>query len=152
MVPPALERPLLACASLAAAFLLGAAFMQALLAARLGRVRGFSLAPDTRPAVCTVVLEGIRDGRVVGTLAGSGRVFVGAVQGLPGRDGGFAVDAKEFLTHRVTVTVPPGSAFVASRRGSRYYPLAGAAGQGIAPQNRVYFATRAQAEAAGYRP
>ena len=134
------------------AFLCGAASMQALLSVRLARTRGFSLQPDVRPKVCTVTIEGIRDASVEGTLTGSGRVFIGEVQALPRGDGSFSVPAGPFLTRHVTVTVPPGSQFVASKRGSKYYPLRSVSGEKIAPQNRVYFQSHAQAQAAGFHP
>lgn len=132
-------------------FLCGMAVAQMLLALRLSKARAFVLAPDVRPQVCTVTVDGIVDGAVRGTLTGSGRVFIGAVQALPGRDGAFAVDGKAFLTQRITVTVPPGTRFVASKKGSKYYALTSAQGQKIAPANRVYFATEAEAEMKGYR-
>jgi hypothetical protein len=40
--------------------------------------------------------------------------------------------------------------YFASKRGHKYYPAGCAAGKTIKMENRVYFDTRAQAEAAGY--
>ncbi len=40
--------------------------------------------------------------------------------------------------------------FFASSRGSRYYPIGCSAGKTIKMENRVYFATREEAEQAGY--
>lgn len=134
------------------AFLCGAASMQVLLSVRLARTRGFSLQPDLRPKVCTVTLEGIRDAFIEGTLTGSGRVFIGDTQALPRDDGSFSVPAGPFLTRRVTVTVPQGAQFVASKRGSKYYPLRSMSAEKIAPQNRVYFQSHAQAREAGFHP
>lgn len=40
--------------------------------------------------------------------------------------------------------------FFASSRGSKYYTLSCAAGKTIKPENRIYFTTGEEAEAAGY--
>lgn len=40
--------------------------------------------------------------------------------------------------------------FFASNRGHKYYPLGCSAGKTIKQENRIYFATREEAEAAGY--
>ncbi|KKT20091.1 MAG: hypothetical protein UW02_C0001G0004 [Candidatus Nomurabacteria bacterium GW2011_GWB1_43_7] len=40
--------------------------------------------------------------------------------------------------------------FFASNRGNKYYPAACSAGKNIKQENRVYFATREEAEKAGY--
>ncbi len=47
-----------------------------------------------------------------------------------------------------TKTAPKG--FFASSRGSKYYPLGCSAGKTIKQENRVFFATNTEAEAAGY--
>lgn len=46
--------------------------------------------------------------------------------------------------------VPSAGAFVASRSGTKYYPPSCAAAKRIKETNRVWFATAAEAEAAGY--
>src|SRR3989344_3190958 len=48
------------------------------------------------------------------------------------------------------VTKPSVNAFFASNRGSKYYSLGCTGGKTIKQENRVYFNTSAQAEAAGY--
>lgn len=40
--------------------------------------------------------------------------------------------------------------FFASTRGSKYYPIACPAGKTLKQENRIYFSTREEAEAAGY--
>lgn len=40
--------------------------------------------------------------------------------------------------------------FIASTKGSKYYPLGCAGGQNIKQENKIYFATREEAEGAGY--
>ncbi len=147
---PAQQQRLLLAVSLIAMFLCGMAAMQLLQSWRLGAVQGFVLEQDTRPKVCTVTVDGILDGNVTGTLTGSGRVFIGDTQALPTTDGSFAVPAGSFLTRRISITIPAGAQFVASKKGSKAYPLRSSQAQKIAPQNRVYFPSREQAEAAGY--
>lgn len=43
-----------------------------------------------------------------------------------------------------------GKNFFASNRGTKYYPLGCSAGNSIKQENRVYFATGAEAEQSGY--
>ncbi len=45
---------------------------------------------------------------------------------------------------------PSGKNFFASSRGSKYYSLGCSAGKTIKQANRIYFATSAEAESAGY--
>ena len=42
--------------------------------------------------------------------------------------------------------------FFASNRGNKYYPIGCSAGKNIKQENRVYFATKEEAERAGYEP
>ncbi len=43
-----------------------------------------------------------------------------------------------------------GKSFFASSRGTKYYPAGCSAGKSLKLENRIYFATREDAEAAGY--
>jgi hypothetical protein len=54
------------------------------------------------------------------------------------------------LKNVVTVTVPAGMKYVASKNGKYYYPVESVAGEKIVPANRVYFASEGDAEAAGF--
>jgi hypothetical protein len=49
-----------------------------------------------------------------------------------------------------TVSVSTGKNFFASSRGSKYYSLGCSGGKTIKQENRVYFATGEEAQAAGY--
>src|SRR3989338_3853881 len=51
---------------------------------------------------------------------------------------------------KTTKTQIAGKNFVASNRGSKYYPVGCEAGKALKQENRIYFATREAAEAAGY--
>ncbi len=47
-------------------------------------------------------------------------------------------------------TNPEGKSFFASNRGTKYYPIDCSSGQTIKKENRIYFATKEEAERAGY--
>lgn len=123
-----------------------------------GLVASFA-ARDARPvavragsgaAAAAVTLEGFRDGLLRGRAAGPVRLFAGESPVALEHDGSFSLDHPGFHVNDVTVHVPPGMAFVASKKGKKYYSVASAAGERIAPANRVYFRDAASAEAAGF--
>jgi len=55
-------------------------------------------------------------------------------------------------TFGTTTTKPVSQGFVASKRGSKYYPPGCSAGKSLKQENRIFFATREEAEKAGYTP
>lgn len=108
---------------------------------------------DTRPLVPTIVLQGVRNGVLHGHIVGSGgRLFIGDAHVVPTATGAFRAPAFPALINQVVVRVPQGMQFVASARGTKYYPVLSKSGERIAPDNRVYFGTEKEAEVAGYRP
>lgn len=116
-------------------------------------------ARDARPAMvqagsgslaAAVTLEGFRDGLLRGHAAGPVRLFVGQSPVAIEPDGSFSLDHPGFHVHEVTVHVPAGMAFVASKNGKKYHSVTSAAGERIVPANRVYFKDAASAEAAGF--
>ena len=113
--------------------------------------RSLSLVSDTRPPVCTVVLEGVRDGRISGYVRGDVRLFIGDNLALPNSSGAFLVAAGVLKTDVRTIDMPSGARFVASKKGKRFYPVGSAQGQGLAPANRMYFSSEDEARAAGFR-
>lgn len=110
------------------------------------------LVPDTRPQVPVVQIDGIRDGKVVGRFSSGARLFINGAIVLPTQSGTFAVPGGKLLTNEITVIVPAGMKFVASKSGKKYYRVDSAGGERIAPQNRVYFPSDEAATAAGYKP
>lgn len=100
--------------------------------------------------VPVVVLNGIRDNKVTGEMQGDVRLIIGNTVAVPDGSGSFAVQEDDFLVNRITVNVPPGARFVASKRGKKYYPIGSASAEALTPQNRIYFETAEQAEQAGY--
>jgi hypothetical protein len=117
----------------------------------LERATQVRLVPDERVGTAVVEIDGVRDGLLQGRIQGDVRVFLGEEQILQRSDGLFAIDPGPLLLEEVTVPVPLGAVFVASRRGQKYYALEDPAAASIVPENRIYFQTAAEAEAAGYR-
>lgn len=111
----------------------------------------FVIREDTRPAFPTVIIKGVYDGHLVGTVLGDVRFFVGddLVQTQSGA--GFRVSAGVLKTDVRTIVAPSWASFVASKRGTKYYPVHSSQAQGLSPENRVYFRTVEEAEKAGYR-
>ena len=55
-------------------------------------------------------------------------------------------------TQTAISAVSNGKSFFASNRGTKYYTISCSAGKTIKQENRVWFATREEAEQAGYTP
>ncbi len=100
--------------------------------------------------VVAVTFDGFRDGLLRGRSAGPVRLFAGEEPVEVAEDGSFAFDHPGFHIEEVTVPVPAGMKFVASRKGKKYYSVTSAAGSRIAPGNRVYFPDDAAARGAGF--
>ena len=109
-----------------------------------------SFLTDTRTGAPTVVFEGIVDGLLRGAVRGDVRVFIDTDHIETDANGFFAVDPGALRTNVITIHVPDDAEFVASVRGTRYYPVFSSAGEKIVPRNRVYFANEDEAEAAGF--
>ncbi len=103
-------------------------------------------------AVAAVSVEAFRDGALRGTAVGPVRLFFRDEAVAVGPDGTFAAVVPAFRVEEVSVVVPEGMLFVASKKGKKYHPVDSAAGERIVPENRVYFRDSASAEAAGFTP
>ncbi|MBI3331875.1 hypothetical protein HYZ99_02845 [Candidatus Peregrinibacteria bacterium] len=101
-------------------------------------------------AVPVVRFDRIINGELLGSIRGEARVFLGE-ELLGVGSGSFRVSAKQLLENIVTVSVPPGMQFVASKRGTYYYPVSSSEGNAIVPENRIYFSDASAAEARGYK-
>lgn len=97
----------------------------------------------------TVYLKGIKDAQVYGAIHGDVRVILGS-EVIQSASGAFVWPAGPLLTHQVTVSVPAGMNFVASRNGKKYYPITAAKVRSLVPKNRMYFQSALEAEAAGF--
>ena len=104
--------------------------------------------PDERAFVSTVVLHSWNDGKLSGVLRGSGRLLVGTRIVVPDGSGAFTVALS--LPRQAPSAGLSSPGFVASKRGKRYYPAGSPAAGKLSPKNLLFFATRAEAEAAGF--
>lgn len=111
----------------------------------------FWLETDTRPRVPVVQVEGREGEMIIGHIRGNVRVFWGDDMILPDGSGAFRI-ADDALREEVTVLIPDGMKFVASRKGKKYYTVASPMGERIKPENRIYFPTADDAEASGFLP
>lgn len=109
------------------------------------------LQPDNRPSIPVITIEGMRDGKVEGTITGEARLFLGSDHVIPDASGAFIAPADLFIKNEVTVLIPEEMQFVASLRGKYYYPVSSSAGEQLSPKYRVYFKTIEDAENAGYK-
>lgn len=110
------------------------------------------LREDVHEPVPVIHMREINDGAIVGTIDQRARLVLGEDIVVPKEDGSFRIDAKKFLVNVVDVKIPHGVLFVASSRGKNYYPVDSSAGKKLAPRNRIYFRSAAEAEAMGYKP
>ncbi len=124
-----------------------------------GRYQGAAILQDQHPLqiiddvnvhVPVITLDGVTDGVLRGSMNGDARLFIQDDMVVPDAEGVFTVPADAFFVNYVRVKVPEGMHFVASTRGSKYYSVTSSQGEGIVPENRVYFATEEEAVAAGY--
>lgn len=101
--------------------------------------------------VPVVHIEGIRDSALIGTVQGEVRLVAGDEIVLLNGSGGFAITDRDLLTNIIMIKPPEGMNFVASKRGTKYYPLDSAGAGSISPANRIFFRTAGEAEKAGYK-
>lgn len=112
-----------------------------------------TLVPDATNPVAVVQVLGIQNGELFGSIKGDVRFFLADTQVVTHGSGDtFRMSADVFLENNVTIVVPDGMYFVASRNGKKYYAVDSSGGERIVPKNRVYFPTAAAAEAAGFLP
>lgn len=108
------------------------------------------LRTDYRPGIPVVRIDGITEGRLTGIVRGDVRVFLGENMIIANSSGAFRVPAPGLVKNITTGRVPAGMKFAASKRGTKYYPVASRSAQNLSPENRVYFRSAADAEEAGY--
>jgi hypothetical protein len=98
-----------------------------------------------------VHVEEIHEGMIIGAVGTGARLIIGNEPVIPKPDRSFSIPASDFLVNIISVPVPRGVAFVASKRGKNYYPVDSSAGKRLVPDNRLYFRTAEEAEAMGYQ-
>lgn len=107
-----------------------------------------TIVDDSRPRVPVMRIDGREQDTIVGSVEGDVRILLDAT-GIPVQDGRFRIPLSSVKTIQ-TVIIPPGMQFVASKNGTKYYPVTAKEAEKLVPQNRVYFRNREEAEAAGY--
>lgn len=98
----------------------------------------------------SVTIDGWRNGALVGTIRNNAVLIVGDRVAVTDGSGAFAVRSLSVPQDASVQAPPTGSAFVASKRGKKYYPVGSAGADGLSPANKIYFPNAAAAEAAGY--
>ncbi|MBI3619092.1 hypothetical protein HY213_03625 [Candidatus Peregrinibacteria bacterium] len=125
-------------------------FIGSILTVRLRLPReSLTLSSAASTPTIPVITIGRLGNEIKGQTTGDVRIFAGSKEIIPDASGAFRITLPTWTTD-VTVTVPTGMRFVASKNGKRFYPVLSAAGSAIAPANRVYFATKEEARAAGF--
>ena len=109
------------------------------------------LQEDIHQYVPVVRVQEINRGNIIGSIDAGTRLVMADSVIIPESDGSFSVPARPFLVNIIDVKIPEGMHFVASKRGKKYYAVTSSAGQKLNPENRRYFRTEGEAEAAGYR-
>lgn len=107
--------------------------------------------PDTRADQAVVRIDGIYNGQLTGQTHGDVQFFLRDTVVPLDASGAFHIPAGTTFIDTITIVIPDGMHFVASKQGTRYYPIPSANGDRILPQNRIYFKTEAEAKAAGYK-
>lgn len=97
-----------------------------------------------------VALDGIRNGALIGSVSSGVRLIARGKHIVPSPDGSFAIRDTTLLTNHIVIDIPDGMRFVASKRGTKFYPVASASAQNIVPANRVYFPDEESAWKAGF--
>ncbi len=111
----------------------------------------FEIVDDESAGVPVVHILGIEDSALLGVTTGNVRIFAGDEQIAIDGSGSFAITDRDVLSNRLIMHAPEGMQFVASKRGSKYYPVGSSQSFTIVPENRIYFPNAASAEAAGYK-
>ncbi len=106
-----------------------------------------TIQPDLEPIVN---IDGIRNGYVEGTINGGARLFFDGKQILTDEEGIFHTESNPLLTNIITVEIPKGMRYVASKKGKKYYSVTESQANRLSPKNRIYFLTADDAEEAGY--
>ena len=109
------------------------------------------LIPDERSTVPVVKIDGIRNGNLEGKMSSGVRLFLGDHLIQQNSSGTFSTSFNKFMVNHISVIVPEGMIFIASKRGKNYYRVNSSAGERISPSNRVYFKTEEEARNAGFK-
>ena len=118
------------------------------------RFPDIQMVADINPGVATLKLNGIKEGKLTGEIAGREIRMVIAPQDIRTFAVGttFEVPIKSGISSpTATPSIPTDAQFVASKRGKLYYSVFDSRALELSPENRVYFRTAEEAEKSGYR-
>jgi hypothetical protein len=109
---------------------------------------------DINPGVATLKLDGMKDGKLKGSVAGREIRMVVAPQDIRNFAVGTAFEvpiSSAASSPTTTLPIPADAQFVASHRGKLYYSVFDPRALELSPENRVYFRSAEEAEKGGYR-
>ena len=109
---------------------------------------------DINPGVATLKLDGVQGGKLKGSVAGREVRIVVAPEDIRTFEvgAGFEVPINTVSSSPIAApAIPADAQFVASQRGKLYYSIFDPRALELAPENRVYFQSTAEAEKNGYR-
>ena len=98
-----------------------------------------------------VHIKEINRGQIIGFVGTGTRLVIGDSYVVPGSGGIFRIAAAPFLVNIIDIPIPAGAQFVASPRGTKYYPVESKAWRGWKSQP-VFFMSAGEAENNGYEP
>jgi uncharacterized protein YneF (UPF0154 family) len=105
----------------------------------------------TENTIPVVQIDKMEAGNIIGSIQGDTRVFIGDTLIVPKKDTTFSIAGTLLLTNHISILVPPGMHYVASKQGSKVYSVHSNQGSKLTPKNRVYFHTLQEAINAGYK-
>jgi hypothetical protein len=109
---------------------------------------------DINPGVATLRLDGMKDGKLKGSVAGREIRVVVASQDIRTFAPGEILEIPVSASASVSATapsIPADAQFIASRRGKLYYSVFDPRALELSPENRLYFRSAEEAEKGGYQ-
>lgn len=111
-----------------------------------------AVVPQNSEKIPLVKFQKIENGVMYGETGEKEVRFIVGKEGVYTSHGGaFDFPLNEILPMMKQIAAPEGMNFVASKRGTRYWPLDAPEAFLLAEKNRVFFATAEEAEKAGYK-
>lgn len=109
------------------------------------------LQKDINEGVPAIKILGIKDGELVGEItAKEVRVMTETEVATVDENLNFVLPFNSVLRKNLLFDVPPEMNYLASRQGKNFYNIYSGSAKKIAPQNRIFFRTKAEALFAGY--
>jgi hypothetical protein len=110
---------------------------------------------DINPGVATLQMLEVRNGEMIGKVTGRGaRLAYSEDEVLELQKGAYfkiPIEKVSLASYYQAETIPDEASFIASSQGKYYYHVLDKKALSITPENRLYFRTSWEAEAAGYK-